>query len=277
MEKELTLAFIGGGNMASAFAAGLIGKRCAAADVHVIDINDATLDRWRKQGVSVSSAADERLATRQVWVFAVKPQDMKVCVAQCRPFLRPDTLVISIAPGIRGTTLAQWLGAPGQPWARLVRCMPNTPALIRAGVSGLMAMPGVSEDDKAIAQQLLRTVGEVVWVESDQELDAVTAVSGSGPAYVFLFLEALIEGAKRLGLTDDQARTLSLATLIGATQLAALSHDSPEVLRERVTSKGGTTAAALAVFRQKEFTSIVQQAMQAANDRAGEMAAESAR
>jgi pyrroline-5-carboxylate reductase len=277
MNQELTISFIGGGNMASALAAGLIGKRCSAHDVHVIDHNSTALNRWQELGTTVAMAPDAVLSSRRVWIFAVKPQVMKEVVALCRPYLQPDTLVISIAAGIESASIAQWLGSADQPWTRLIRCMPNTPALIGAGVTGLMALQGVSQDDNAVAQQLMRTVGEVVWVDSDQEIDAVTALSGSGPAYVFLFIEALIEGGKKLGLTGEQARTLALATLNGATQLAALSHETPAVLRERVTSKGGTTAAALAVFEQAGFSDVVLQAMQAANNRAAELSMEFAK
>jgi pyrroline-5-carboxylate reductase len=274
MSEELTLAFIGGGNMANALAAGLIGKRCAAAGVHVVDPTADTRARWEEQGVSTAAQPTEQLGDKAIWVFAVKPQVMRQAVAQCKPFLRPGTLVVSIAAGIRGDTIAGWLGAPGKPHSRLVRCMPNTPALIGEGVTGLVASPGVSADDKAAAEQLLKTVGQVVWVQTDEALDAVTALSGSGPAYVFLFLEALIEGARKLGLDADQARTLALATLQGATQLAALSPEPPARLRERVTSKGGTTAAALGVFADRDFSAIVGSAMRAAHDRAAEMARE---
>lgn len=274
MSDELTLAFIGGGNMANALAAGLIGKRCAAASVHVIDPNADTRARWDEQGVSTAAQPTEALGNKAIWVFAVKPQAMKQAVAQCVPFLKPDTLVVSIAAGIRSDTIAGWLGSPQQPHARLVRCMPNTPALIGEGVTGLVASPGVSADDKALAEQLLKTVGKVVWVQTDEALDAVTALSGSGPAYVFLFLEALIDGARTLGLEADQARTLALATLQGATQLAALSPEPPAQLRQRVTSKGGTTAAALNVFNDQNFATIVGNAMHAARDRAAEMAKE---
>lgn len=274
MTKELTIAFIGGGNMATALGAGLIGKRCGAHDVHVVDINAAILEPWAQQGTTVSLAPDQTLVTRRVWIFAVKPQYMKEAVQNCRPFLQPDTLVISIAAGISSATLGQWLGSPQQPFTRLIRCMPNTPALIGAGASGLMAGEGASEDDKMVAQQLMRAVGEVVWVANDYEIDVVTSLSGSGPAYVFLFLEALIQGGVKQGLSNDQARTLALATLAGATQLAALSHESLTVLRERVTSKGGTTAAAVAVLQDQQFPNIVQTAMQAAADRAAELSNE---
>ncbi|HWL28184.1 MAG TPA: pyrroline-5-carboxylate reductase dimerization domain-containing protein, partial [Burkholderiaceae bacterium] len=143
-----------------------------------------------------------------------------------------------------------------------------------AGASGVLALDGASEDDRIVVQQLLRAVGEVVWVDSDAHLDAITALSGSGPAYVFLFLESLIQGATEMGLTDDQARTLALATVKGATELAALSHEDLATLRERVTSKGGTTAAALAVLQSRQFPSIVQEAMEAARARAAQLSVE---
>lgn len=271
---ELSLAFIGGGNMASALGAGLIGKRCGASDVHVVDIDPVALSRWSAQGVSTAAVPDETLVTRKIWIFAVKPQVMKETVAACRPFLTPDTLVISIAAGIDSQTLSRWLGSDNVPFKRVVRCMPNTPSLVKAGISGLLALDGVSVDDKAVAQQLLKAVGEVVWVDNDEQIDAVTALSGSGPAYVFLFIESLIAGGMKLGLTAEQSRALALATLNGSTQLASLSPESPSTLRERVTSKGGTTAAALAVFEQHQFTDLVHEAMQAAYNRASELAIE---
>lgn len=274
MNSELTLALIGGGNMASALASGLIGKRCAASDVHVIDPDEATRARWAGMGTSVAPSADAQLSKCRVWFFAVKPQVMAEVVRQCRPFLHPDTLVISIAAGIPGSAISAWLGSEGQPYTRVVRCMPNTPALIGCGITGMAALSGVSEEDRQRAEQLLRAVGQLVWVKDDTAIDAVTAISGSGPAYVFLFLEALIESAVELGLPADQARELALATFNGATQLATLSPDSPAILRERVTSRGGTTAAALAVFQDESFKDIVARATQAAARRAGELARE---
>ncbi|MYN12101.1 pyrroline-5-carboxylate reductase [Pusillimonas sp. TS35] len=272
--KAMTLAFIGGGNMASALGAGLIGKRCGAHDVHVIDPNEAARERWRKQGTTVAAAADETLASRNVWILAVKPQSLKEAVLACKPWLREDTLVISIAAGISAATLSRWLGEPERPWTRLVRCMPNTPALIGEGATGVMALKGVTQEDRAVAQQMLGAVGKVVWVDTDAHIDAVTALSGSGPAYVFLFLEALIQGGVAQGLTPEQARTLAFATLAGATELAALSPEPLATLRDRVTSKGGTTAAALDVFGREGFSGIVMQAMDAARDRAADMSRE---
>lgn len=277
MNKELKLAFIGGGNMASALASGLIGKRCGVHDIHIIDTQAEVLEQWSLKGTSVANQPSDTLASHRVWIFAIKPQYLKKAVLTCRPFLQDDTLVISVAAGIASTTLAQWLGTPQQPWTRLIRCMPNTPALIGAGAAGLLALEGVSEHDRQFAEDLMRAVGQVIWVDTDQDIDAVTALSGSGPAYVFLFLEALIDGAMELGLTHEQARTLALATVDGATQLAGLSHDKLTTLRHRVTSTGGTTAAALAVLERDGFAEALHQAMRAAHTRAAQLSDEFSR
>lgn len=260
--------------MATALGSGLIGKRCGAHDVHVIDINPDALQSWAQQGCSTATAPDETLSTRRVWVLAVKPQYMKETVAGLRPYLKPDTLVVSIAAGISAETLGLWLGSPEAPWTRLVRCMPNTPALIAAGATGLMAGAGVSDDERVQVQTLFKAVGEVVWVEDDHAIDVVTSLSGSGPAYVFLFLEAMIAAAVEQGMAPDTARRLAIATVTGATQLAALSPEDLATLRERVTSRGGTTAAALNVFRERDFTGTVRAAMLAAAQRAAELSRE---
>jgi len=274
MDDTLSIAFIGGGNMAAALASGLAGQVCPADNIHVIEIDTAAHAAWRARGMTVAAAADEALARCRVWIYAVKPQNMHQAVAGTRAFLRADTLVISVAAGLRADTLAGWLGTPQAPWQRLVRCMPNTPALVGAGITGLAALPGASQADRELAGRLLQAVGEVVWVADDAALDAVTALSGSGPAYVFLFLEALIAGGRAVGLDEEQARQLALGTLAGATRLAAQSDEPPAVLRQRVTSKGGTTAAALAVFEQAGLVQTVEQAMQAAARRSRELGQE---
>jgi pyrroline-5-carboxylate reductase len=274
MKERLTLALIGGGNMANALASGLIGRRCAAADVHVIAPGADKRAHWEELGTTAAGAPDARLSDCRVWFFAVKPQVMSEVVQQCRPWLRPDTLVISIAAGIPGSAIARWLGDGAHPYTRVVRCMPNTPALIGCGTTGMTALEGVDDADRAQAEELLRAVGEVLWVADDAAIDAVTAVSGSGPAYVLLFLEALMEAAEEQGLTADQARQLALGTFHGATQLATLSPDAPSVLRERVTSKGGTTAAALAVFQDRGLSDTIRAAVAAAARRAKELARE---
>jgi len=260
--------------MASALGSGLIGKRCGAHDVHVIDIEPAALRPWAEQGCTTATAPDDTLSRRRIWVLAVKPQFMKEAVVSLRPYLRPDTLVVSIAAGISAESLGGWLGSPQAPWTRVVRAMPNTPALIAAGATGIMAGSGVGDAEKAQVEQLFKAVGEVVWVEDDKALDVVTSLSGSGPAYVFLFLESMIASAVGQGMDPAQARRLALATVTGATQLAGLSPEDLSVLRERVTSKGGTTAAALQVFQEGDFSGMIRAAMQAAAARAAELSRE---
>ncbi len=273
MNPEFSIAFIGGGNMAAALISGLAGKLCPMSNIHVVEVNDALRQSWQDQGASTAASADETLSRCQVWIYAVKPQVMKEVALATRPWLK-DSLAISIAAGIRATDLAAWLGAGETPWPRIVRCMPNTPALIGQGVTGLATLEGVGQADRSLAQTILEAVGTVVWVDDEAALDAVTALSGSGPAYVFLFIEAMIEGGLALGLNAEQSRQLALATLAGATSLAAHSSETPATLRERVTSKGGTTAAALDVMNQDGLKQTVVHAMQAAAHRATEMADE---
>lgn len=269
-----SVAFIGGGNMANALVSGLLTQGCPLENIHVIEVADALRAQWATRGVSTSVGPDASLQGCHVWIYAVKPQHMKEVVLQCKPWMANDTLIISIAAGISISSLATWCGSPQVPYQNIVRCMPNTPALVGAGVTGLASPAGLSPDDHAIATALLSAVGLAVWVNDDAAIDAVTALSGSGPAYVFLFLEALVKGGEALGLTANQAQELALATLAGATKLASSSSDSPAILRERVTSKGGTTAAALAVFKESHFVDIVSQAMRAADLRAAELSKE---
>ncbi len=269
-----SVAFIGGGNMANALVSGLINQKCPLENIHVIEVADALRTQWDKRGVSTSAGPDATLRHHRVWIFAVKPQQMKEVVLQCKQWMSADTLIISIAAGISISSLATWCGSPQAPYQNIVRCMPNTPALVGAGVTGLAAPAGLSAEDRLIATGLLSAVGQAVWVNDDAAIDAVTALSGSGPAYVFLFLEALVKGGEALGLTSSQAKELALATLAGATKLASASPETPATLRERVTSKGGTTAAALAVFQESQFVDIVSQAMKAADSRAAELSKE---
>lgn len=271
MEQFPRVAFIGGGNMANALVNGLIRRGCPLSHIHIIEVVDVLREQWQARGISATAHPDDLLGEHQVWVFAVKPQQMREVVLSVKPFLTSNTLVISIAAGISMHSLAGWLGSASQPWQKIVRCMPNTPALVSAGVTGMTAPKALAKDDRHTAEQLLSAVGDVVWVDDDAAIDAVTALSGSGPAYVFLFLESLIAGGQALGLDAAQSRELALATLSGATKLAAESSEPPSVLRERVTSKGGTTAAALDVFRANAFEKIVQSAMDAASRRAAEL------
>lgn len=274
MKQNIKIAFIGGGNMAMAMASGMIGTVCQAGDILVIDINTAGHARWHEKGVKTSAQVTADLAQCKVWIYAVKPQNMHEAIESSKTHLQPDTLVISIAAGLNTQSLSTWLGSWQSPSPGLVRVMPNTPALIGKGVTGLYAMPSLAEKDILLAEQILSSIGSVVRVQDENLLDAVTALSGSGPAYVFLLIESLIDGAKALGLEYNQAKKLAIETVLGSAGLAAASDLEPGTLRENVTSKGGTTAAALAVFEQHAFRDTVKQAMKAASDRAVEMSRE---
>ena len=274
MHSFPTIAIIGGGNMANALVSGWLAQGCPASHIHIVELSEDLRVQWQTRGVRVAEHPDASLTLCDVWVFAVKPQQMRDVVLTAQAFLGTDTLVISIAAGISVASLSKWLGTPDHAYAHIVRCMPNTPALVAAGVTGMTAPVALSEHARQIATQLLSAVGEVVWVENDRAIDAVTALSGSGPAYVFLFLESLIAGAQQLGLSAEQATKLALATLAGSTKLAMESSETPGVLRQRVTSKGGTTAAALDVFNTLQFSHTVKQAMQAADIRAAELSKE---
>ena len=219
--------------------------------------------------VETLDAPSERLAGCDAFIIAVKPQQMRAATCALGPHLGAG-LVISIAAGIGSASIAQWLGRN----VPIVRAMPNTPALIGAGITGLFATPLVSPEQRALADQLLCAVGSTVWVEREGLLDAVTAVSGSGPAYVFYFIEALEHAARELGLSAEASARLALGTFGGAIRLAEASKDPLAVLRERVTSKGGTTAAALAHLSASEVEGLISEAVRAAARRAEEMGRE---
>lgn len=274
MLDQHKIGFIGGGNMAQALANGLLSQGLPKESIHILEINPDLLTQWHARGITAQALPDQALADCDVWVLAVKPQVMSEVVAHAKPFIQAHTLALSIAAGIPMVSISKWLGEANQPWPYVVRCMPNTPALVGEGAMGLASLSTVTSKQKKVADTIMQTVGHVVWVDSDNEIDAVTALSGSGPAYVFRFLEALIDGGVALGLSPENARSLALATLSGATKLAQNSTDELSVLRERVTSKGGTTAAALDVLAQNHFYETLQKAMQAAHKRAGELAEE---
>jgi pyrroline-5-carboxylate reductase len=271
MTAHTKIAFIGGGNMAAALIEGLLRGTTAPADLHVVELNEQARHRWHKRGLSTSTSCNDVLSTASLWVLAVKPQQLKDVVMQAKPYLAKQTLVLSIAAGVCLQTLSGWLGTPASPWLQVIRAMPNTPALVDKGITGLVASMGVTAAHRELVQAVLSNVSELVWVQNDDLIDAITALSGSGPAYVFRFLEALVAGGQALGLTHEQARQLALATLAGATELAAQSPDSLATLRERVTSKGGTTEAALKVMQEGAFFETVGNAMRAAYERAGEL------
>ena len=267
----MRISFIGGGNMASALIGGLLAKsdapRPTISVVEPLAAQRSSLAarfavQCHEQPTSEALAAD-------VVVLAVKPQQMREAASACAGHVA-GALVISVAAGIRIADLQRWLKGH----SRIVRAMPNTPALIGLGITGLCAAPGASESDRASAERILQAAGETVWVSDESLIDAVTAVSGSGPAYVFRFIEAIEQAGMALGLTAEQSRRLTLATFVGASRLAAQSDEPPSVLRERVTSKGGTTAAALAVMDAAQIGDIMQRALKAACDRGHEMGEE---
>ncbi|MFC5513929.1 pyrroline-5-carboxylate reductase [Massilia jejuensis] len=257
----MKIAFIGGGNMATALIAGMAKDAGAGVQVHVVDRDPQALARLAAQyGARTAGAIDAAVADAGVIVLAVKPQQMREVALELAPHLDGGPLVLSIAAGIRGADLSRWLGGYGA----IVRAMPNTPALIGMGMTGLVALKGVSAAQRAAADGVLRAVGQTVWLDDEALIDPVTAVSGSGPAYVFYFLEAMQAAALEMGLSAQQGRELALATFAGATQLAAQSDEPLEVLRRRVTSTGGTTHAAIASMEAAGVKAAIVEAMKAA-------------
>lgn len=267
--QGMKITFIGGGNMASALIAGLAGQLTAGANIHVVDPNPEQLGRLADGfGVSTALTVGDVVGQSDVIVLAVKPQQMREVAAALLPMLagaRP--LVMSIAAGIRGVDLSRWLGGYGA----IVRTMPNTPALIGQGITGMVAMAGVSAQQKAVADDIMKAVGATVWLDDETLIDPVTAVSGSGPAYVFYFIEAMQQAAEELGLSAEQGKQLALATFVGAAQLAARSPEEVSVLRERVTSKGGTTYAALTSMERSGVKQAIVDAVKAASQRGREL------
>lgn len=263
--------------MAWALAQGMISHFFPIVKIHIVETIQKTHRRWLEQDISISEIASQKLCQADIVIFAVKPQDMRQAVRDVRPYLAHDAVVVSIAAGIRSDTLAAWLGTVQIPWRKLVRCMPNTPALVGAGACGLAALVELTERDQSRVTKIFESVGTVVWVDDDVALDAITALSGSGPAYVFLFIEALIAGGCSQGLDAKQARTLALATVAGAVHLATESNQTLETLRKNVTSPGGTTAAALAIFESNDLCGLVTRAMAAAAERSRNLAAEAER
>jgi pyrroline-5-carboxylate reductase len=261
-----TLAFIGGGNMASAIVTGLVRAGRSPASIIVVEPLDAQRELLRSQSpVRLLAAADATLAQASLVVWAVKPQSFRSAAQPCAPHVR-GALQLSVMAGIRSDAIVAATGSD-----RVVRSMPNTPALIGRGIAGLYARPGVTHDDRALVEQVLAPTGNTLWVDDEADLDAVTALSGSGPAYVYYFVEAMMQAAREMGLADAQARELALATFAGATALAQQSADPPSVLRERVTSKGGTTHAALTSLEADGVKAAFIKALKAAQRRATEL------
>ncbi|MFM2406528.1 MAG: hypothetical protein RL223_4408 [Pseudomonadota bacterium] len=265
-----TIAFIGGGNMASALIGGLLRAGLAPSQLIVVDPGAEQRARLVADfGVRTLAVADATLAEAALVVWAVKPQLFKEAAAPVAPHAA-GALHLSVMAGLRCDGIAAALGlAPAA--ARIVRSMPNTPALIGRGIAGLHALPAVSADERTWIEAVLAPTGQTLWVEQESQLDAVTALSGSGPAYVFYLVEAMMAGAQALGLSAEQGKRLALVTFDGAAALAAQSPESPATLRERVTSKGGTTYAALQSLAADQVDAAMVRALQAAARRAAEL------
>ncbi len=273
MNVAMNVVFIGGGNMADALIGGLLKNGFAPGQLRAIEVDGAARRRlFEKHHIECIAESRGMIRAGEVVVFAVKPQQMQEAARFSG--LKPNAnLVVSIAAGITLDSLSGWLGGH----AKLVRAMPNTPALIGAGVAGLYARAGVSEAERKQAEAILGAVGGTVWIENEALMDAVTAVSGSGPAYVFWFIEQLAAAGESLGLPAEVSRKLALETVLGSAKLAAQSADSPAVLRERVTSKGGTTEAALKAFEEQKLAERFMRAVEAARDRGAELGSQLAR
>ena len=264
-----SIAFIGGGNMASAIIGGLIANGLPASQITVVEPFEAARTALKdKFGIDALPAATEALARAQLVVWAVKPQMFKEAAAPVA-LHTAGALHLSVAAGITTDSIAQWLGT-----GRIVRAMPNTPALVGKGMTGLFARAEVDAEGKALVERVIGTTGQLVWVDAEDKLDAVTALSGSGPAYVFLFLEAMTQAGVDMGLTPEQAYQLGVATFQGASELAARSDEPASTLRERVTSKGGTTYAAITHMQSTQVPEHFVAAMRKAEARAKELAAE---
>lgn len=264
------LAFVGGGNMGRAIIGGLIDKGTPANDIMVVEVDPATRLRLMADfGVTTYEAPVEQLRSATAIILAVKPQSMREA-ARAVAALAGDALIVTIAAGIRLEDLSRWLGGR----TRLIRAMPNTPALVHAGVTGLYAMPGVDRDDREAAENLLGSVGATLWFDREEHLDAVTAVSGSGPAYVFYAMEALEEAAVRLGLPEGASRSLALWTFVGAAKLAIEKAEDPRTLRTQVTSRGGTTQRAMEVLEAAGVKDLFIDAVRSACERSRELGKE---
>ncbi len=260
------LAFVGGGNMASAILGGLIAAGHPADRVVVVEPHAPQADVVRQTfGVRVEAAGGAILGGADIVVWAVKPQVFSEAAAPCAAFVG-GALHLSVMAGIRSDAIARATGSQ-----RVVRAMPNTPALIGEGIAGLFARAAVTDADRAAIERVLAPTGETLWVTRESNLDAVTALSGSGPAYVFFFLEAMMQAAADMGLDEAQGRRLAQATFKGATSLARASDETPETLRSRVTSKGGTTYAAISAMEAAGVKPAIVAAMRAAQARAKEL------
>ena len=260
------IAFIGGGNMASAIIGGLLKRGAPASSIQVVEPFEAQRIKLHEQfGVQIHATSHAQLSSAALVVWAVKPQTFKDAALASR-FHTRAALHLSVAAGITSSSIAHWLGTEN-----VVRAMPNTPALVGKGMTALFARPAVASAGRRVVDRVIQTTGKYLWLNDESQLDAVTALSGSGPAYVFYFIEAMIEAGVAMGLTRDQSHQLAVGTFVGASALAKASDEPIEILRSRVTSKGGTTYAAITSMEQDNVKTLFMRAMSAARQRAKEM------
>ncbi len=270
--KEQNIVFVGCGNMAKSLIVGLLADGVSEQKIWVTDVDAEKITAFTK-GFGVNEVRDLAvdLAQADIVVLAVKPQNIKEVAGQLKPyFTAPRPLVMSIAAGIRASDITRWLGGE----RAVVRAMPNTPALVRSGATALFANEYASNDQRDMAESIMRAVGITCWVDDEASLNVVTALSGSGPAYFFLVIEMLEKSAVELGLTAETSRLLALQTAMGAAKLALESDEDVADLRQRVTSPGGTTEQALKVLLEGNVEQLFQQAVTAASQRSEELAEE---
>lgn len=261
------LVFIGGGNMASAMIGGLRQQGYPIGLLDVIEPSEEARKRLHSHfNITAHSQVDSFLERATIIIWAVKPQLFHHVTLQTCPCIQPTALHISVAAGIRSDNIANWLSNE-----RIIRAMPNTPALIGKGITGLFARKAASTIDKAHAERIVSVMGKFMWLEEESQLDAVTAISGSGPAYMFYLMEAMTQAGAEMGLSREQAYELAVATFIGAGELAQSCNEPPEILRHRVTSKGGTTHAAITSMDESHIKDLFAKALYAAHQRAAEM------
>ena len=260
------IAFIGGGNMASAIIGGLLKRGAPAASIQVVEPLDEQRQKLKEQfGVQLHAAPGAQLGSAALVVWAIKPQIFKDAALQTR-FHTKTALHLSVAAGITSGSIAHWLNTD-----HVVRAMPNTPALVGKGMTALYARPAVSAAGRTLVDRVVKTTGQRLWLDDEDQLDVATALSGSGPAYVFYFIEAMIEAGVSMGLSREQAYQLAIGTFVGSAALAKASTEPIEILRSRVTSKGGTTYAAITSMEQDNVKTLFMRAMKAARQRAKEM------
>ena len=272
------IGFIGGGNMANSLIGGLINASYSAPDIIIAEPDEDRRQALNEEFKACTTENNSDTLQCDIIILAVKPQLLKtVCSELASKLNKLDSspLFISIAAGVKSTDINRWLNVKNDDGASaIVRCMPNTPSLLQCGASGLFANDQVSDTQKKSAEDIMQAVGIVIWVETEDQLNAVTAVSGSGPAYFFLMMEAMQQAGERLGLSEEVSKQLVLQTALGASRMAIESDHSPAELRQMVTSRGGTTEQAILSFQNADYIQIVRDALQAANDRSISLADE---